>query len=83
VALSNRSDTAPFQESSTRTRFRSETIAVTEMKDANESRGKIIHLLEQALGLADEINDGETGYAIERGLDVARAQIFKPFMPPQ
>src|SRR5690242_3811194 len=31
--------------------------------------------------LADEIADRDTGYAIERALDIARAQAFKPFMP--
>ena len=53
------------------------------MKDASDTRGRIIHLLEEALALADEIKDGDTGYAIERALDVARGQAFKPFMPPQ
>jgi len=54
-----------------------------EMTDASDTRGRIIHLLEQALALADEINDGDTGYAIERALDLARAQAFKPFAPSQ
>ena len=52
------------------------------MIDAAEIRGKIIRLLEDAMALADELNDGETGYLIERALDLARAQQFKPFMPP-
>jgi hypothetical protein len=33
-----------------------------------------------ALALADEINDCTTCYLIERALDEARAQLFKPFM---
>jgi hypothetical protein len=47
------------------------------MTDASDTRGRIIHLLEEALTLADEIADGDTGYAIERALDIARAQAFK------
>ena len=31
------------------------------MIDAAEIRGKIIRLLEEAMALADELNDGETG----------------------
>jgi DNA-binding MarR family transcriptional regulator len=54
---------------------------INKMKDASDSRGRIIHLLEKALAFADEINDGDTGYAIERALDVVRAQAFKPFVP--
>jgi len=53
------------------------------MKDLSDTRGQMINLLEQALALADEINDGDTGYAIERALDVARAHAFKPFAPRQ
>jgi hypothetical protein len=49
------------------------------MKNVSDTRGRIIHLLEEALALAEEINDGNTGYAIERALDLARAQAFKPF----
>jgi uncharacterized oligopeptide transporter (OPT) family protein len=33
-----------------------------------------------ALALADELDDGKTGYLIERALDEARAQQFKPFI---
>jgi hypothetical protein len=44
-----------------------------------ERRGAMIKLLEDALGLADELNDGGTGYLIERALDEARARHFKPF----
>jgi len=39
------------------------------MKNVSDTRGRIIHLLEEALALTDEINDGDTGYAIERALD--------------
>ena len=43
-----------------------------------EKRGEIIRYLEDALTLADEIEDGETGYLIERALDEARARQFRP-----
>jgi hypothetical protein len=47
--------------------------------DAAEKRGLLIAQLETALVLADEFNDGHTGFLIERALDEARAQQFKPF----
>jgi len=34
--------------------------------------------LEDALALADEINDGATGFLIERALDEARSWQFRP-----
>jgi hypothetical protein len=40
----------------------------------------LIRHLEDALALADELNDGTTSYVIERALDYARAQQFKPFI---
>ena len=43
-----------------------------------EQRGKIIKLLEDALILADDLEDGQTGYLIERALDEARSQQFTP-----
>ena len=46
--------------------------------DSAQKRGELIALLESALGLAEQINDGTTGYLIERALDEARAQQFKP-----
>ena len=46
--------------------------------DAAEKRGVLIAQLETALVLADEFNDGHTGFLIERALDEARAQQFKP-----
>lgn len=46
--------------------------------DHAEMRGRIIALLEDALTLADELNDANTGFLIERALDEARSQQFKP-----
>lgn len=46
--------------------------------DFAQKRGELIALLESALTLAEEINDGTTGYLIERALDEARAQQFNP-----
>jgi hypothetical protein len=46
--------------------------------DSAQKRGELIALLESALALAEEINDGTTSYLIERALDEARAQQFKP-----
>lgn len=48
------------------------------MSDEAEKRGQIIQLLEEALTLADEIDDGNTGYLIERALDEARSRQFRP-----
>jgi hypothetical protein len=36
---------------------------------AADARGKLIRHLEDALAVADELNDGTTGYLIERALD--------------
>jgi hypothetical protein len=47
------------------------------MSSSAEKRGQIIRLLEQAFALADELDDGATGYLIERALDEARARQFK------
>jgi hypothetical protein len=49
------------------------------MVDSVERQGAMIKPLEDALALADELNDGGTGYLIECTLDEARAQPFKPF----
>jgi len=38
----------------------------------------MIKLLEDALMLADDWGDGQTGYLIERALDEARSQQFTP-----
>src|SRR5262249_18264671 len=45
--------------------------------DLAEKRGEIIKHLEDALAIADEIEDGETGYLIERALDAARSRLFR------
>jgi len=46
--------------------------------DKADKRGQLIRHLQDALALADEIEDGPTGYLIERALGEARAQQFKP-----
>jgi hypothetical protein len=43
-----------------------------------EARGKIIKHLEDALAIAEEIEDGTTGYLIEQALDEARSRLFVP-----
>ena len=43
-----------------------------------DKRGQLIRYLEDALALADEIEDGQTGYLIERALDEARSREFRP-----
>jgi endonuclease YncB( thermonuclease family) len=48
------------------------------MKDEPEKRGRLIKQLEDAMLLAEELNDGTTTYLIERALDEARAQLFRP-----
>jgi hypothetical protein len=48
------------------------------MIDAAEKRGQIIRHLEDALALADELQEGQTGFLIERALDEARSRQFKP-----
>jgi hypothetical protein len=40
-------------------------------------RGEIIRRLEDALSIADEIEDAATGYLIERALDAARSRLFR------
>jgi hypothetical protein len=42
-----------------------------------EKRGQLIRHLEDALAVADEIQDGHTGYLIERALDEARSRQFR------
>ena len=44
------------------------------MNDGRIKRGAIIRYLEEALALADELEDGETGFLIERALDQARSK---------
>jgi hypothetical protein len=48
------------------------------MKDEPEKRGKLIRQLEDAMLLAEELNDGTTTYLIERALDEVRAQLVRP-----
>jgi len=48
------------------------------MTDEAEKRGELIRHLEEALTLADEIEDGQTGFLIERALDEARSRQFRP-----
>jgi hypothetical protein len=43
-----------------------------------EKRGRLIRHLEDALELADEIEDGQTGFLVEQALDQARARQFTP-----
>jgi hypothetical protein len=45
---------------------------------SREKRGQLIPHLEDALVLADEIEDGQTGFLIERALDEARSRHFRP-----
>jgi hypothetical protein len=48
------------------------------MTDKAAKRGQLIRHLEEALALADEIEDGQTGFLIERALDEARSRQFRP-----
>jgi hypothetical protein len=48
------------------------------MSDAAAARGELIRYLENALAIADELDDGQTGYLIERALDQARSRQFMP-----
>jgi hypothetical protein len=48
------------------------------MTDKTGKRGRLIRHLEDALALADEIEDGNTGFLIERALDEARSRQFRP-----
>lgn len=46
--------------------------------DIAEQRGKLIKLLENAMDLAEDLAEGKTAYLIERALDEARSQQFRP-----
>jgi hypothetical protein len=46
--------------------------------DSAQKRGELIKHLEDALAMADDLEDGTTGYLIERALDEARSRQFKP-----
>jgi hypothetical protein len=52
------------------------------MSEGAAARGELIRYLENALAIADEIEDGKTGYLIERALDEARSGRFKPERAP-
>jgi hypothetical protein len=53
------------------------------MLDAVQRRAAMIRHLEEALAVADELNEAATGYLIERALDEARSnQIGWTEMPP-
>jgi len=43
-----------------------------------EQRGTLIKLLQNAMELAEDLEDGKTAYLIERALDEARSQQFRP-----
>jgi hypothetical protein len=43
-----------------------------------EKRGELIRHLEEALALANEIEDAHTGFLIERAIDGARSRQFRP-----
>jgi hypothetical protein len=47
------------------------------MTDEADKRGQLIPYLEDALARADEIEDGHTGYLIERALDEPRSRQFR------
>jgi hypothetical protein len=47
------------------------------MIDTASMRGELIKHLEDAMAIADELEDGMTGYLIESALDEARAQCFR------
>jgi hypothetical protein len=49
----------------------------TTMINSADKRGELIKHLEDAIAIADELDDGATGYLIERALDEARAQFFR------
>jgi hypothetical protein len=47
------------------------------MTDRAIKCGELIDHLEDALAIADELDDGPTSYLIERALDEARARYFR------
>jgi hypothetical protein len=48
------------------------------MIDLAEKRGQLIKCLEDALTLAEQLDDGTTEYLIERALDEVCSRQFKP-----
>jgi len=47
------------------------------MIDSAQKRGEIVKHLEDGIALADELEDGATGYLIERALDEARSRQYR------
>jgi hypothetical protein len=47
------------------------------MIDPADKRGEIIKHLEDGMAIAEELEDGPTGYLIERALDEARSRHFR------
>ena len=45
--------------------------------DTADRYGKLIRLLEEAMAVADDLEDDTTGYLIERSLDEARSRLFR------
>jgi hypothetical protein len=52
------------------------------MTDETEKHGQLIRYLEDALALADEIEDGNTAYLIKNALREAGSRQFKPVVTP-
>jgi hypothetical protein len=48
------------------------------MIDAVAKRGEMIERLQEALAVAEDIHDGQTGFLIERAIDQARCSQFRP-----
>jgi hypothetical protein len=48
------------------------------MIDSAEKRGHLIKHLEDALALAEEMQDGGSGFLVERALYEARSRQFRP-----
>jgi hypothetical protein len=48
------------------------------MNDLAEKRGHLIKHLEDALALAEEMQDGGIEFLVERALDEARSRQFRP-----
>ena len=48
------------------------------MADPADRRGELIKLLDDAMAIAEELQDANTAYLIERALDEAGAQMFRP-----
>jgi hypothetical protein len=53
------------------------------VKDEPEKRGRLIKQLEDAMLLAEELNDGTTTYLIERALDDKGAVVLAAELPSE